>query len=210
MRRGRVPADHPPGIGEAMRGAACQTDALVLVDVLADFGHADGGALFAAFRAAAAPLGQAVYDAREAGIPVVYANDDFGTWSGSRDAVMREAVRRAPEPEVFNGVAPAETDAFLVKPRYSAFDHTPLDLLLRELGVRRMLLAGTATEMCVAQTAIDAREAGLHATVLVAACASVDDANADVALTYLERVARVRLHRDGAALPPPEQPEAGE
>ena len=177
------------------------SDALLLVDVLADFGHGDGAELFAAFRRAAPALVKAIAAARAAGVPVVYANDDFGTWAGDRDAVLAEARRRAPAPEVLDGVAPAADDAFLTKPRYSAFDHTPLDLLLRERGATRVLLAGTATEMCVAQTAIAARECGYRATVLVAACASVDDRNAALALEYLERIAGVRLHRRMGTLP---------
>jgi nicotinamidase-related amidase len=176
-------------------------DALVLVDVLADFGHDDGPALFAEFQRALPALRAAIHGARAAGISVVYANDDFGTWSGDRDAVLAEARRRAPSPALVDRVAPDPEDAFLMKPRYSAFDHTPLDLLLRERGIRRVLLAGTATEMCVAQTAIDAREAGYRATVLVAACASIDDRNAALALEYLERVVGARLHRDAQSLP---------
>jgi nicotinamidase-related amidase len=181
--------------------AADRSDALVLVDVLADFGHDDGHALFQAFARALPALREAVGAARAQGIPVVYANDDFGTWSGDRDAVLAEARRRAPQPDVLDEVAPEPTDAFLTKPRYSAFDHTPLDLLLREHGADRVLLAGTATEMCVAQTAIDAREAGYRATVLVPACASVDDRNAALALEYLERVVGTRLHRGAGTLP---------
>ena len=51
-----------------------------------------------------------------------------------------------------------------------------------------MILAGAATEMCVAQTAIAAREAGLQVTVLHDACAAVDPRNEQIALEYLEHV----------------------
>jgi nicotinamidase-related amidase len=177
--------------------ASDRSDALVLVDVLADFGHDDGDALFEAFARVVPALRETLAAARAEGVPVVYANDDFGTWSGDRDAVLAEACTRALRPDLLTAVAPQHGDAFLTKPRYSAFDHTALDLLLREHKVRRVLLAGTATEMCVAQTAIDAREAGFQVTVLVTACASVDDRNAGLALEYLERVTGVRLHQAG-------------
>jgi nicotinamidase-related amidase len=166
---------------------------LVLVDVLADFGHADGGALFATFQEAVGTLEAAIASARVAGIPVVYANDDFGTWSGDRARILAESRQRCPEPALIDAVAPEPEDAFLCKPRYSAFDHTPLDLLLREREVLRLLLAGTATEMCVAQTAIDGRELGYQITVLADACATVDAGNAELALHYLERVVGARI-----------------
>jgi nicotinamidase-related amidase len=168
-------------------------DALVLVDVLANFEHADGGSLLASYRRAVPGLQAAIAAARASEILVVYANDDFGTWSGDRERVLEEARRRCPEPALIDAIAPEPDDPFLCKPRYSAFDHTPLDLFLREREVRRLLLAGTATEMCVAQSAIDGRELGYQITLLPDACAAVDRENAEVALRYLERVVGVRI-----------------
>jgi nicotinamidase-related amidase len=174
-------------------------DALVLVDVLANFGHEDGDAMFAAFREAHDSLQGAIAAARENGIPVVYANDDFGTWSGDRRRVLEEARRRCPEPALIDAIAPEPDDGFMCKPRYSAFDHTPLDLFLREHEVRRLLLAGTATEMCVAQSAIDGRELGYQITVLPEACAAVDATNAEIALRYLEHVVGARIGLEAEA-----------
>jgi nicotinamidase-related amidase len=168
-------------------------DALVLVDVLANFGHEDGDAMFRSFRDAHESLLEAISEARAAGIPVVYANDDFGTWAGDRARVLEEARRRCPDPELIDAIAPEPDDAFLCKPRYSAFDHTPLDLFLRAHEVRRLLLAGTATEMCVAQSAIDGRELGYQITVLPDACAAVDPGNAEIALRYLAHVVGARI-----------------
>jgi nicotinamidase/pyrazinamidase len=59
--------------------------------------------------------------------------------------------------------------------------------------VGRLVLAGTATEMCVAQTAIDGRELGYQITVLPEACAAVDPTNSEVALRYLEHVVGARI-----------------
>jgi biuret amidohydrolase len=82
-----------------------------------------------------------------------------------------------------------------VKPSYSAFDHTPLELILRDLEVERLLLAGTSTEGCVAQTAIDARELGFKVSVLADACATVDERIERIAIEYLEAVAGVWIVR---------------
>ena len=75
-----------------------------------------------------------------------------------------------------------------MKPRYSAFDLTPLELVLSDLGGERILLLGMATERCVAQTAIDARERGYKVTVITDACASVDPELERTALRYLADV----------------------
>ena len=57
------------------------------------------------------------------------------------------------------------------------------------------MLAGAATEGCVAQTAIDARELGFKVTVLADACATVDERIEQVALDYLENVVGARIER---------------
>jgi nicotinamidase-related amidase len=52
---------------------------------------------------------------------------------------------------------------------------------------------GSATEMCVAQTAIDARERGFKVSVLADACVPLERANAEIALRYLENVTGTRV-----------------
>jgi nicotinamidase-related amidase len=60
--------------------------------------------------------------------------------------------------------------------------------VLAEYETERLLLVGMTTEMCVAQTAIDARERGYKVTVLTDACAAVDAELEQTALRYLEEV----------------------
>lgn len=94
-------------------------------------------------------------------------------------------------------IAPHPGDRFVVKPRYSAFDHTPLVLILRELEVERILLAGAATKMCVVQTAIDAKEEGFKVTILAEACTTTDPEIERVALGYAETIVGARVERSG-------------
>ena len=169
-------------------------DALLLVDLVNDFEHEDGERLLASLRARHESLLQAVERARADGVPVVYANDNFGVWDGDARRLVRQALEGRGG-DVVAAVAPHAGDTFVVKPRYSAFDHTPLDLILRELAIERLLLAGASTEGCVAQTAIAARELGLKVTVLADACATVDERVERIALEYLEEVAGVRVER---------------
>jgi nicotinamidase-related amidase len=165
-------------------------DVLLIADVLNDFEHEDGDVLLASFRERQPQLRRALARAREDGIPIVYANDNYGVWDGDSHGLVERALR-GKGGDLIAEVVPQAGDRFVVKPRYSAFDHTPLDLVLRELGTERILLAGMATEMCVAQTAIAAREEGFKVTVLADACACVDEENERIALAYLKRVAGV-------------------
>jgi nicotinamidase-related amidase len=169
-------------------------DALLLVDLLNDFEHEDGDRLLESFRARHDGMVRALGHARAEDLPVVYANDTHGVWDGDRQRLVREALDGRGG-DLLEAIAPAEDDRFMVKPRYSAFDKTPLELILRELEVERLLLAGASTEGCVAQTAIAARELGFKVTVLAGACATVDERVEQVALDYLETVVGARIER---------------
>jgi nicotinamidase-related amidase len=162
-------------------------DCLLAVDLFTDFGHEDGDRLLESLRERASGLAQAVELARERSLPLIYANDSFGVWNGDSKALVRRALA-GPGGDVLAEVVPRDDDAFIVKPRYSAFDLTPLELVISDLDAERLLLLGMATEMCVAQTAIDARERGYKVTVIIGACASVDPELEQTALRYLADV----------------------
>jgi nicotinamidase-related amidase len=170
-------------------------DALLLVDVIDDFRHEGGDELLESYRERHGALVDALLHARASGVPVIYANDQRGIWDGDAPGLVRRAVEEGRAGELVGVIRPLPGDRFVVKPRYSAFDSTPLAILLAELSIDRILLAGAATEMCVAQTAIAARELGFKVSVLADACACVDETDERIALAYLERVAGVRVER---------------
>ena len=171
-------------------------DALILVDVIQDFEHEDGEALLESFRRRLPAMERALGDARRSDVPVIYANDNRGVWDGDSTRLVRGALEGRGG-ELVAAVAPREGDRFVVKPRYSAFDHTPLELILRELEVERILLAGAATEMCVVQTAIDAREEGFKVTILADACATTDERMERLAFEYSEKIVGAFVERTG-------------
>jgi nicotinamidase-related amidase len=169
------------------------TDALIVIDVINDFQHEDGDLLLASFRESLAAMRGTLERARADGVPIVYVNDERGCWESDAPALVRAALEADRSAEVVASVAPRPGDHILLKHRYSAFDHTPLDLLLEELAVDRLVLIGAATEGCVVQTAIDARERGFKVTIIADACASTDPELETVALDYVDRVAGARI-----------------
>jgi nicotinamidase-related amidase len=166
--------------------------ALLLVDVLNDFRHEDGEQLLASFSSAASPLELLLRIARDGHFPVVFANDNNGVWDGDSTRLVKMALA-GPAGELVERIRPGPDDRFIVKPRYSAFDLTPLELVLSKLEIDRLVLAGAATEMCVVQTATDAHQRGFEVVVAEDACAALDEANSTISLAYLARVLGVRI-----------------
>ena len=131
--------------------------ALLIIDMINALDFDGGEALLPGALEAATHIAALKRRATEAGVPVIYANDNYGQWrsdfhrvvalcggSGSRGAPLVERLR------------PEATDYFVLKPSNSAFHQTPLERLLDELGVRRLVLTGVATDSCVLATGIDA------------------------------------------------------
>src|SRR5213078_932855 len=110
-----------------------------VIDVLDAFDHDDAQALLDSFRARGEAMVRAIEMAREAGVPVIYVNDDRDRWDSDAPALAREAARGLGG-DVIRQIAPRPGDRVLLKHRYSAFDHTALDLLLGAESSERVLV----------------------------------------------------------------------
>src|SRR5690606_15356223 len=95
--------------------------------------------------------------AREAGIPVVYVNDNFGRWQSDFRSVvehcLHDNVRGEP---LAKRLAPTDEDYFVLKPKHSAFFSSTLDVLLDYLKAKTLILTGLAGNICVLFSANDA------------------------------------------------------
>jgi nicotinamidase-related amidase len=163
-----------------------------VVDVFNDFDHEDGDRLLESFRERAPNMQRAIEAARNAGVDVIYANDERKSWRGDASRVIDAAVH-GKGGALLAGLVPRDDEPILLKHRYSAFDHTPLDILLGSREIERVVLVGAATEGCVVQTAIDARELGLQASIVVNGCVTTDPELERIALRYAALVGGVRL-----------------
>ncbi len=73
-------------------------------------------------------------------------------------------------PEEFEVI---DSDRIMIKPRFSAFFATSLDLVLRRLGVQTVVLAGTTTPNCIRTTCYDALSLDYDVVVLSNCTSSV-------------------------------------
>ncbi|KAF4312129.1 Peroxyureidoacrylate/ureidoacrylate amidohydrolase RutB [Botryosphaeria dothidea] len=71
---------------------------------------------------------------------------------------------------------PIEGEPILDKPGKGAFANTDFELLLRNRGIRNLLVAGVTTDVCVSTTIREASDRGFDCAILRDACASVDEA----------------------------------
>lgn len=140
-------------------------------------------------RGAAATLpacGQAIAYAREAGVPVFFIHRAYRANGSDVEACRYPGWQAGGKPlapgstgpgsvETPPEVTPQEGDYVVLKPRFSAFFHTELDLILRRLGVRTLYLTGTTTPNCIRTTCYDGLSLDYNVGILTDCCSSNSD-----------------------------------
>jgi len=122
----------------------------------------------------------------EVEIPVIYVNDNYGDWNSSAQE-LAEAAIDGRHPELVEPVLPAEQHSFVIKARHSIFYETPLEYLLDQMGIDRLVLAGQVTEQCILYSALDAYVRHFRVVVPTDAVAAIYDHLAEAALEMMER-----------------------
>ena len=152
--------------------------ALVVIDYQNDF-VARGGALDKAGKYAPALEGvepvlhSLVEGARRAGVPVIFVRCEYNRVGDSvhlSEAFLEQARRRFGGlyteipvcvsgtwgADFFGRVRPEPDDIVVTKHRFSAFEGTDLDLVLRSRGIRTLVFGGVVTHVCVESSVRDA------------------------------------------------------
>lgn len=95
--------------------------------------------------------------AQEAGMPVIYVNDNFGHWRSDFPELARMIAEEGKHgKDLVELLHPEEDDYFVLKPRHSAFYNTTLETLLRYLQSERLILTGFSGHVCILMSASDA------------------------------------------------------
>jgi len=167
---------------------------LLLIDVINDFEFEGGDALLKL----ALPVGKNIANlkrlAKQAGIPAIYVNDNFGKWQSDLNKIVSHCLEDGVRGEPFvRLLLPDEDDYFVLKPKHSGFYCTSLDLLLEHLGAHNLILAGIAGNNCVLFTANDAYMRDFKLLVPSDCSASQIEEDNENALKQMEKVLKADI-----------------
>lgn len=131
--------------------------ALLLIDVINDLEFPESEQLLTFALPMAKQIAALKRRAKEAGIPAIYVNDNFGRWRSDFRAqvehCLHDGVLGQPLVELLR---PDKDDYFVLKPKHSGFFSTTLDTLLEYVGATTVILTGVAANICVLFTANEA------------------------------------------------------
>jgi nicotinamidase-related amidase len=168
--------------------------ALLLIDWINDLEFDGGERLLPQALAAAKATAALRRRAKQAGVPVIYCNDNFGKWRSDfrslLEHVRHDDVRGKPIAEL---LAPDGEDYFVLKPKHSGFHSTSLDVLLAHLGASTLILTGIAGNFCVLFTAHDAYMRDFRLVVPRDCVASEVEADNRHALEHLAQVCKAGI-----------------
>ncbi|MBI2862824.1 MAG: cysteine hydrolase [Chloroflexi bacterium] len=138
--------------------------ALVIIDVQHDWCHPDGffgkrGRLMDRVQTMMPRLLSFIEQAHSVGMPTIYVHTFHSRWT-IPDIVPDEAHEPGGSPGApgswgaeFHQVQPRPEDYVITKHRYDAFLGTDLELVLRSIGAKTVIITGVATNTCCESTA---------------------------------------------------------
>lgn len=129
-------------------------------------------------------LYKAIQSARSNKIPVIYVVVGFRKGypevspnNKSFSVLMSGTMKFDTEESsmVYDAVAPLEDEVVVTKKRVSAFTGSDLEVVLRSMGIKHLVLTGIATSGVVLSTLREAADKDYALTVLADCCADMDE-----------------------------------
>jgi nicotinamidase-related amidase len=160
--------------------------ALLGIDMLNPYEHEDADKLTESVEAALSGLRELRSRAADEDVLTIYVNDNHGDWESSRQERIEAAMGGA-RPDLVEPVLPRDEHLFIAKTRHSIFYATPLEYILGQEDVDRLVLTGQVTEQCILYSALDAYLRHIDVTVPRDAVAHIFEDLAEASLTMMER-----------------------
>jgi nicotinamidase-related amidase len=159
--------------------------ALIVVDMLNTYEFEDADRLAESAERSLPCIRRLLDRAADEDVLTIYVNDNFGAWTSDRDDLIESALggRR---PDLVEPLVPRDDALFVVKARHSIFFQTPLEYLLGQEGVGRLVLTGQVTEQCIVYSALDAYIRHIEIAVPRDAVAHIHEDLAQAALKMME------------------------
>lgn len=157
--------------------------ALIVIDMQNGFLNPESPLCIRGARATVPACARVIAGCRRAGVPVIFVNRAYRADGSDVEHTRYQVWAEGGRPLTPGSTGPISVenppefgrrpeDYEIIKPRYSAFFHTSLDLLLRRLGVDTVVLTGTTTPNCIRTTCYDAISLDYRVVVLEDCCSS--------------------------------------
>jgi ureidoacrylate peracid hydrolase len=159
---------------------------MLIIDMQNSFCRQDGswvssGASVSGISSVISACASLLEAARSSQVPVVFVQQCYrpGRINAPTNIESRlppgALIRGSWDVAIIDELDPRPGEEVIQKPRFDAFAHTDLELVLRGLGTTNLLLAGVLTNICVESTARTAQQRDFHVSVASDATGATTD-----------------------------------
>ncbi len=160
--------------------------------MLNSYEHEDAEQLTASVETIVEPLSDLIASCNGGDTELIYVNDNYGDWNSSQEELSQRALGGA-RPDLVEPLLPPDEADFVIKARHTIFYMTPLEYLLGQKEIDRLILTGQVTEQCILYSALDAYVRHLEVSVPRDGVAHIHEDLAEAALKMMERNMRAEV-----------------
>lgn len=168
--------------------------ALLIVDMINSLAFSEDESLLKGSR----PVAKNIVRLRERfyqkNLPLIYVNDNFGQWHADWKSVYnKHSAKGMKGTELARLLRRTKKDYFVLKPRHSDLEATPLELLLKKnCASKKLVITGIAGDICVLMTARDAHTRDFEVVVPSNCIASNTREQNNIALKQFKKTMEIK------------------
>jgi len=167
--------------------------ALLVIDMINDF-VLDGAPLkVPKIEKIIGPIKREIEKARNEGYQVIYLCDSHDEHDREFELFPPHAIKNTDGSKIIDELKPEGSDLIIRKNTFSGFLGTDLDDVLKKLSVKKLIVTGDVTNICILYTVADAVMRGYKVDIIKDAIAGINRRDHNFALEQMKKIFKVNI-----------------
>ncbi len=167
--------------------------AVLVVDMLNDFTLDDAPLKVDENRKIIPNIKSLLESERKNGTPIIYVCDAHDENDREFEIWPKHCIKGTKGAEVVEELKPQKEDFIVEKKTYDGFYNTNLNELLKSLDVKKLIITGCVSNICILHTASSAVLRGYEVEIPLNCISSLDERSRECAIDHFKNVLNIKL-----------------